>query len=267
MPPTVYIIDPIGDTVIRLRKPCRNFATWEEVIAPSSYETAKLEDEFTIQGHRDEDEPIEESGREPEIVSGSCHPETEEIHYLVSSRHLMLASQWFMRMLTTAAFKESVKNPEDGLYHINAEDWDEEAFLILLNIFHLRDTYPQHEVSTVRTWNWIALSHRVSLEMLAKIAVLVDYYGLGGAEVMERELKSWINAVRQSNPVPRSYCRDLMLWICVAQVFSLDEEFDLAKIVAAKGSQGHIQSLGLPISDLVIGTFSNDCVDLFADCD
>ncbi|OAF98575.1 uncharacterized protein CC84DRAFT_1234316, partial [Paraphaeosphaeria sporulosa] len=63
--------------------------------------------------------------------------EDDEIHYLVSSRHLMLASPWFRRTLTKEEFIEALKNPSDGQYHILARDWDEEARLILLNIFHV----------------------------------------------------------------------------------------------------------------------------------
>jgi hypothetical protein len=251
MPTTVHSIHPVADTVIFFRKPCRNFAPWEEATAPTSHKTAELEDKLTIQGCHTEAKPIEESGREPECVSEAYHSETEEIHYLVSSHHLMLSSPWFMRVLTSARFKESTKDPADNRHHITAECWDEEAFLILLNIFHLR----------VRK-----IPATVSLEMLAKIAVLVDYYELDGAEVMERELNSWIDAVRRIDPLPDSYCRDLMLWICVARVFAMDEEFRRATMVAAKGSQGHIPTLGLPISDRVTGRFIDECVDMFADC-
>lgn len=34
---------------------------------------------------------------------------------------------------------ESGLDPEYGKRHISAEDWDEEAFLILMNIIHLRN--------------------------------------------------------------------------------------------------------------------------------
>jgi hypothetical protein len=246
MPPTVHTIHPVADAVILLKNPCRNFAPWKEAAAPSSHETAKVEDKHTKPGHCAEDNSIDESGREPGIVPEACHADTEEIHYLVSSHHLMSASPWFMRALTTPGFRESVKDPADNRHHIDAECWDEEALLILLNVFYSRVR------KTPAT---------VSLEMLAKIAVLVNYYGLDGAEVMERDLKSWIDAVRRNHPVPNSYCRDLMLWIWVAQVFSMDEEFERATIVAIKGSQDHIQTLGLPIRDPAIGTFINDCVN------
>jgi hypothetical protein len=47
------------------------------------------------------------------------------------------------------------------MFHISAEDWDEDAFAILMNVFHLRN---------------YRVPCSITLEMLAKIAVLADYY-------------------------------------------------------------------------------------------
>jgi hypothetical protein len=73
----------------------------------------------------------------------------------------MLASPWFSRALKKEGWSESDQNEKDGLIHISASDWDAEAFLILLNVLHLRNR---------------SVPDKVSLDMLAKIAVLVDYY-------------------------------------------------------------------------------------------
>ncbi|KAK7178171.1 hypothetical protein PSPO01_15784 [Paraphaeosphaeria sporulosa] len=188
--------------------------------------------------HDSKPAPTVDSGAENSSV-GPAEPAFEptkskddEIHYLVSSRHLMLASPWFRRALTREEFIEASKKPSDGRYHISARDWDEEALLILLNIFHVRTR---------------RVPATVSLEMLAKIAVLVDYYELEDAEVMERDLRDWIANVRLSAPIPSSYCRDLMLWICISRVFRMGEEFEKATALAIKGSEGWIQTLNLPI--------------------
>jgi hypothetical protein len=100
-----------------------------------------------------------------------------------------------------------VKDPSDGRYHIGVSDWDEEALFILLSIFHVR----------VRQ-----IPATVSLEMLAKIAVLVDYYELVGAEVIERDTSGWIAHLRRV-AIPSSYCRDLMLWIWISQLFQMSK--------------------------------------------
>ncbi|KAK7188805.1 hypothetical protein PSPO01_04914 [Paraphaeosphaeria sporulosa] len=115
----------------------------------------------------------------------------------------MLASPWFRRTLNREEFIEAPKDPSDGRHHILASEWDEEALLILLKIFHVRS---RQVLATV------------SLEMLAKTAVLVDYYELEDAEVIERDVRGWIADVRRSFSISISYCRDLMLWVCVSRV-------------------------------------------------
>lgn len=158
--------------------------------------------------------------------------EEEVVHFHVSSRHLTLASPWFKRTLTSSSFKEAVRNPTNGRFYVNATDWDEEAFLILLNIFHLR----KRQIPKI-----------MSVEMLAKIAVLVDYYELEKAEAIEDYVDTWINHVRRSYTVPTSYGRDLLLWVCVSAVFDLSAEFEKATAVAIRESIGSIQTLNLPI--------------------
>lgn len=76
--------------------------------------------------------PIDEQAKP---ASEPASSEIDEIHYLVSSRHLMLASPWFRRPLISDRYIEALQVPSDGRYHIQANGWDEEALLILLNIF------------------------------------------------------------------------------------------------------------------------------------
>ncbi|KAF2267085.1 hypothetical protein CC78DRAFT_104121 [Lojkania enalia] len=169
---------------------------------------------------------VDSVGEDPSVepaepVSEPIESENDEIHYLVSSRHLMLASPWFRRALTSEEFTEALKDPSDGRYHIPASDWDEEVLLILPSIFHVRTRQ---------------VPAPVSLEMLAKIAVLVDYYELERVEVMERDTRHWIANMRRSVAIPSSSYRDLMLWIYVSRVFYMSEEFEKAIALAIKGS-------------------------------
>jgi hypothetical protein len=301
MPPTVYEIDPFADTVIILKNPCNNFAPWDETLESFNIEIAKPEDEQTIRNEISEDEVVgrrltkskdeKKRGKGKKVLkrgsAGTCdiivpendskragpfyensseehesylepaaEPVTEpsnsgnkEIHYLVSSRHLMLASPWFRRTLTSEASTEAVKDPSDGRYHIGASNWDEEALLILLSIFHVR----------VRQ-----VPATVGLEMLAKIAQLVDYYELVGAEVIERDTSGWIAHMRLV-AIPSSYCRDLILWIWISQLFQMSEEFEQATAVAIRESQGCLQTLALPIKDAVTCTLLT-CLDFSKTC-
>ena len=88
--------------------------------------------------------------------------------------------------------------------------------------------------------------------MLAKIAVLVDYYELENAEVMERDVRDGIANLRCSVRIPSSYCRDLMLWICISRVFHMNKEFEEATALAIEGSEGWIKTLDLPIHQEII---------------
>jgi hypothetical protein len=287
MPSVVYEIDSFADAVIILTNPCRNFATWDETQELLIGDNARWEDKQTIRAHSSEDDVVpkkfknkkgkklgkkssakashtvtsehDNTRAEPfdgdltdslgsfqgsaevaKPVSGRNESEHEEIHYLVSSRHLMLDSPWFRRTLTAQASAEAVKDPLDERYHIQASEWDEEALLHLLNILHTRSRQ---------------IPPTVSLEMLAKIAVLVDYYDLVGAEVMERDVTGWIDHVRRT-AIPSSYCRDLMLWICIWRVFQMSKEFEQATAVAIKASRGWLQTLDLPIPESVTCTLS-----------
>jgi hypothetical protein len=177
------------------------------------------------------EEPVSE---EPTSPSDPCN-HGEEIHYHVSSKHLRLASARFESALSAGNWKEGIPDETDGLYHISAEDWDESAFLILLNALHLRSRQ---------------VPRTLSLEMLAKIAVLVDYYGC--AEAVELWTEKWIEHLRVSSPIPSTYCRDLMLWVCVAWVFRLPNEFAETTAIAIKQTkQEELSTLGLPLSGFI----------------
>ncbi|KAF2127448.1 hypothetical protein P153DRAFT_67816 [Dothidotthia symphoricarpi CBS 119687] len=141
----------------------------------------------------------------------------------------MLASSWFKRALTKEKWSESGRHESDGRFHVYAEDWDAEAFLIVLNIFHLRNRQ---------------VPRTVTLEMLAKVAVLVDYYECG--EAIEVFTTMWLHDLKQM-PMPTTLCRELILWIWVAWTFELSEQFKLATMVAISQSAVTIQTLGLPI--------------------
>jgi hypothetical protein len=120
--------------------------------------------------------------------------EEEGIRFRICAGNLMSASPCFNRVLKRNGWKESNWNPEDRWFCISAEDWDEEAFVILMNIFHLRNC----KVPRIMT-----------LKMLAKIAVLVDYYECG--ESIELFTDMWVAYLRARTPIPTTYCRRIGL--------------------------------------------------------
>ncbi|KAI4629194.1 uncharacterized protein J4E87_003456 [Alternaria ethzedia] len=217
MAPIIHIIDPDPDTVIVLKNPCTIFARWEPergqpndlddwgswgAVIPGKkkketmkekrarmkaekakkavliFESAESSDVFALDdgstAPAEASSAIQHSSP-PIAPEEPGEPEEQSIHYHVSSRHLMLASSTFKRMLAQDGFAESVRNEVDGLYHIMAHDWDPEAFLIVLRIIHGRNKQVPREIT---------------LEMLAKIAVLEDYYDFGEALDVFTEMNS-----------------------------------------------------------------------------
>lgn len=149
----------------------------------------------------------------------------------------MLASPVFKRALNRDGFAESVRNEIDGFFHIDASDWDPEAFLIVLRVLHGRNKQ---------------VPRKVSLDMLAKIAILEDYYTFG--ESLDVFTEMWIQELIKVS-IPTVYCRDLVLWIWVAWLFDKDQQFKEATTVAIKQSTEALRTLDLPIPTILSGTF------------
>ncbi|KAF2032554.1 hypothetical protein EK21DRAFT_87142 [Setomelanomma holmii] len=196
----VHKIDPDADAVITLKHTLVVvFAAWDDVDVegphleePPPCEILPAEGLVLYDAPEELDlNPAEDSVAtdsvvepEPDVSELSSHDGETEYH--VSSNHLRLASAKFKRTPSKGSWKECIPSEDDGWYHIPAQDWDEESFLILLNDLHLRS----HQ-----------LPQSVSLEMLAKIAVLVDYYECG--EAVELLTNMWIQKCQedQSHPI------------------------------------------------------------------
>ena len=147
----------------------------------------------------------------------------------------MLGSPVFKRALERDGFQESTRNKSDGLYHISASDWDAEAFLTIMQVIHGRNRQ---------------VPRTITLEMFTKIAVIEDYYQFGEALDVFRDI--WLENLRETG-VPKTFCREVMLWICAAWTFDAQEQFREATMVATRHSKTSIDSLGLPIPHRVLG--------------
>lgn len=114
-----------------------------------------------------------------------------EIRYKVSSKHLTLASPAFAKALS-GSWREGSTLREKGTVTINVEDWNSEAFLTILNIFHGR---------------FSDIPNQVGVELLAKLTVLADYYQcLANVEVFAH---MWMKDGESF--LPRVYGRELLL--------------------------------------------------------
>jgi hypothetical protein len=244
--PDLIVIDPTGDVLFTLEKPGAKFAIWEHNFSkPTSDRPERIQIEDT-----DAENAIEEDApRRKRKRQGTIGPEDgKRVHrdrsssnasistlggdtlidapnggsppavvYQVSSRHLITASPKFQSQLES--WDESDVG-EDGFYHLTTSGWDPDAFTILLNILHLRSREVPRELT---------------LEKLAKVAVLVDYYRCW--EAFDLIASVWIEYLRENYTVPATHSRDLKLWILVSWVFKLSEEFSDSTSKALRQSE------------------------------
>lgn len=209
-----FVMDSDGDVLFSLNNPNAPFAVWRD----SGVD--KLKTAVDIPDHDPND--------------GTQTP-TPSMTFLLSSRHLSLASP-VLRTMLSSKWIEGAQDDSDGLYHVPSEDWDSEALATVMNIVHGR---------------WSLVPRIVSFEMLAKIAVIVDYYDI--REPLHLILSLWMETYTASS-IPTSLCRDVVLWILVSWVFKKDVFFQQATKVAILRSTDdfHVPS-DIPIPSSVIG--------------
>ncbi|OTA83037.1 hypothetical protein M434DRAFT_400814 [Hypoxylon sp. CO27-5] len=223
---TVHELDPEGDTILILRNPGSPFAIWYE------------DCEARVSSHQEQSETKSgepaPAGEPPNEVTNKVDDSNlpkasseKDVTFRLSSRHLILASKYFKSVLQ-GPWKEATEIHPDNCRHIEARDWDENAMLILMQVIHgLNRKVPRS----------------VTLEMLAKIAVLVDYYKCHEAVALWSDV--WIGNLKDT--VPTTINRDLVLWILVAYVFEKETLFKEATKVAVPQCRRYLPTLDLPI--------------------
>jgi hypothetical protein len=164
-----FVHDPSGDVLLTLSTPNAPFAVWSEsgTNAPDS-----------------------NSEQEPE--DGSATKPAPDVTFLLSSRHLALASP-VLRAMLSGIWMEGSKKGSEGLYHLNGEDWDSDVFGMVMNMIH---------------GQWGLVPTAVSLEMLAKLAVVVNYYDIRQSQHLI--LPIWMTQFDVSM-IPTSFCREVIL--------------------------------------------------------
>ncbi|PKX90722.1 uncharacterized protein P174DRAFT_506358 [Aspergillus novofumigatus IBT 16806] len=183
-----------------------------------------------------EEQPAEEQPVEDPIEIGLvCEQQDESCFRIqVSAKHLMLASSVFKKILT-GGWKESVAYLQKGSVEITADGWDIEALLILLRAIHSQHYH---------------IPRKLTLEMLAKVTVLADYYECKEAMCVWSTI--WIDALEEK--IPSTYSRDLFLWLWISWFSKLPTQFKQLTSTAMSRSNGWISNgLGLPIPDKVMG--------------
>ncbi|EEU34832.1 uncharacterized protein NECHADRAFT_55114 [Fusarium vanettenii 77-13-4] len=150
---------------------------------------------------------------------------------LVSSAHLSQASPVFRKMLN-GLFAEAVADSQ-GLYRITTTGWDPEALVIVLDIMH------GHNRSVPR---------QLTLEMIAKVAMIVDYYDC--LEIVEVFAGIWVDALAESQS--GTYGKDSMLWLLVSWVFQRQDIFEKMTGLALRHSERLITVGYVPIPHVIL---------------
>jgi hypothetical protein len=177
------------------------------------------------------DEPTAEEPTADEPAAILVVPSCSRIQ--VSAKHLMFASPIFKKIIT-GGWKESIHYLQKGSVEVTAESWDIEALLIMLRAIH---------------GQFYNIPRKLTLDMLAKVAVIADYYECKEALCMVTDI--WISNLEES--IPTKFSRDLILWLWIAWFFQLPSQFKQSTSIAMSRSNNEIDSLGLPIPGHVIG--------------
>jgi len=235
--------DPDGDLLLILNDTVENgdSARSDGLDGGAIEQTAtqfSLPDMFaSTQLSRLEREPVESPPLE--IEAPKCQ---KEIHMLVSSKHLMLASPMFKAMLQHSNFKEGDELRSSGQVKVPLPDDDPAALKILLDIVHGRvRQVPRH----------------VNLTTMTELSVLVDKYQM--LEVVELYVEMWMSTLKTS--VPMFFTADLLSWLSISWVFGLGEIFKQISRIAMRGSTdlfGAHES-HLPIPQPVFGKYQLSC--------
>lgn len=226
-----YQVDPDGDLLLILHNPNKPFAVWDEGHEPPSALIVSQTQEDTWQDRSRSDSPASMHSSVDQLDEVTQPP--SQIRYQLSSKHLMLASKVFKRMLTGDWKEANVES--DGKMHINTSDWDQEALLVLMNIIHGR--------------NRSEIPRQVDLEFLSKIAVLVDFHHCHEAiEVWFKEI--WLPKLK--NWVSDSCGRDLVLGLAISWTFKEAEAFRALTRTAILKTRGPLQALDLPIPSIIL---------------
>ncbi|EGU72601.1 hypothetical protein BFJ70_g16955 [Fusarium oxysporum] len=230
----IHEIDPNGDTLLILRNPGAPFAvcyTEEEWPNTLSYHQSSDSTHHEASAVRTEALSDNDSGLSDVSSLPQAEPEPRHIRFRLCSQHLRLASTFF-RTLMRGDWKETESEP-GFKWTVSARDWDHEAFLMLMNIIH-------HQTR--------AVPRTVAIETLAKVAVLVDYYGC--YQAVEPWAETWISNLGSDLPI--YYAREILLRLTVAWVFSDYGAFRLLTKVVIRRSRGPIETLGLPIPQQIV---------------
>lgn len=132
----------------------------------------------------------------------------------------------------------------EGIRHVQLKEFDSVALQYVLNILHHRaDLNPE----------------RLTVEKLAKMAVIVEYLGCHQAFVPTS--RAW--AAGYKGLPDTGFGRAVVLWLLVSTVFTMKPIFDSAASRAIEAGTGPLDTVGLPIAERVVSECI--CVSVYTD--
>lgn len=254
-----YELDPGGDIELVLKNQTLVFAwsndslecTFLEYVPPPpasedyprDWDEEHVEEPPAPENNSDEDEPAppdevlpedEKPANEDNPIWGHVQADGQPnmVRLRVSSRHLILASPVFRKMLEGPWVESHACHGR--LREISVGEWDLEAFIIVLDIIH-----GHHRL----------VPRSLRLAMLAKVAVIVDYYDC--VEVVEVFWDYWLKGLKKD--LPTSYGSESLLVLLVSWVFSAVDIFEKMTELAVRHSKCLIKVADLPIPGEILG--------------
>ena len=222
-----YEIDPTGDTLLVLHNPDAPFAGWDaQVEHPAVYDV-----NWTFKWPGDDDSSNEESvftRMESSDTQDTRLPGEGPVRMRLSSNALRLSASTFSKMLS-GHWKEGIAS-SDCAHTIETRDWGRDAMLIVMRIIH-------HKAQ--------AVPRIISLELLASIALLVDFYECNEAVGIFGE--TWIKNLGPTSET--SNWRELRMRLVISRVFHDYNMFRaMTRIFIREGNGPIPQELPLPMA-------------------
>ncbi|KAJ4016363.1 hypothetical protein NW752_003485 [Fusarium irregulare] len=236
----MYEIDPGGDLNLVLKDPntqriVPTLCKEAEDDSDDPFNNPPLVGRYEIFNEADED------GYNPEEAGVSGPGSTEvtditEVRMRVSSRHLILASRTFRKMLEGDWSDSSSKAIESGRRQIYTSGWDAAALAIVMDAIHGRHR---------------DIPKSVNLGLMTRIATIVDYYELHESLQLIRDV--WMTALRNACVVTTHYCKSTFLWLYLAWVFSEKDIIPPIIKMLLQQSNGfpEIDSFDLPVGGIM----------------
>ncbi|KAJ5648547.1 hypothetical protein N7490_004919 [Penicillium lividum] len=152
-------------------------------------------------------EPVAEEDLEPAPEEPAVDDPAAQVIFRiqVSAKHLSFASPVFKTMLK-GGWKESTNFLQKGTVEFTAESWDAEALLILFRAMH---------------GQYRLITQKLTLEMLAKVTVIDDYYECKDALFIMSD--KWMRNLDER--IILANYRNLILSVWVSWFFQLPGQF------------------------------------------